>query len=54
MKDDEDLHDILFAKLFKFKLKGRFSKNKKNKYSPNYEKDYKTGCEEDHKEDGCF
>lgn len=33
MKDEEDTHDILFNKLFKFKLKRRFKENKKQKYS---------------------
>lgn len=33
MKDEEDAHDILFNKLFKFKLKRRFKENKKQKYS---------------------
>lgn len=40
MKDSDDTHDILFAKLFKFKLKGRFKENKNIKNSPRYEKDY--------------
>lgn len=35
MKDEDDTHDILFNKLFKFKLKPRFKINKQNKYSPN-------------------
>lgn len=34
MKDEEDTHDILFNKLFKFKLKNRFKNNKTAKYSP--------------------
>ncbi len=34
MKDDNDCHDILFRKLFRFKLKSRFRTNKTNKYSP--------------------
>lgn len=34
MKDDTDTHDILFNKLFKFKLKKRFKDNKQLKYSP--------------------
>jgi hypothetical protein len=38
MKDDTDTHDILFNKLFRFKLKPRFKENKQNKYSP-HEKD---------------
>lgn len=51
MKDEEDLHDILFAKLFKFKLKERFKDNKTKPYSPhkdvtNYEESY-------NKEDEC-
>lgn len=33
MKDEEDVRDILFNKLFKFKLKRRFKENKKQKYS---------------------
>ena len=35
MKDEEDTHDILFNKLFKFKLKSRFKSNKTKNYSPN-------------------
>jgi hypothetical protein len=50
MKDNNDIHDILFAKLFKFKLKERFKKNKTTQYSPHYEKDYNEGYEEDNKE----
>lgn len=38
MKDPTDNHDILFGKLFRFKLKPRFINNKNTKYSP-YEKD---------------
>lgn len=34
MKDENDYHDILFAKLFKFKLKGRFKTDKTKQYSP--------------------
>lgn len=34
MKDENDLHEILFNKLFKFKLKPRFKNNKTLKYSP--------------------
>ena len=34
MTDKEDTHDILFNKLFKFKLKPRFKQNKNNNYSP--------------------
>lgn len=37
MKDSADTHDILFAKLFKFKLKKRFKKDKTKPNSPNYE-----------------
>lgn len=33
MKDDDDTRDILFNKLFKFKLKRRFKENKTRKYS---------------------
>ena len=33
MKDDTDVRDILFNKLFKFKLKRRFSENKTQKYT---------------------
>ena len=39
MKDDEDTHDILFHKLFKFKLKPRFKNDKQIDYSPK-NKDY--------------
>lgn len=35
MKDENDYHDILFNKLFKFKLKNRFKDNKTKNYSPN-------------------
>lgn len=38
MKDDDDTKDILINKLVRFKLKGRFKKNKEGNYSP-YEKD---------------
>ena len=34
MKDKGDYHDILFNKLFKFKLKRRFKDNKTKAYSP--------------------
>lgn len=34
MKDETDYHEILFAKLFKFKLKGRFKDDKTKNYSP--------------------
>lgn len=34
MKDENDYHDILFNKLFKFKLKNRFKDNKTKQYSP--------------------
>lgn len=37
MKDENDTHSILFAKLFKFKLKNRFKENKNKPNSPNYE-----------------
>lgn len=33
MKDPEDTRDILFNKLFKFKLKSRFKENKNLKYN---------------------
>lgn len=33
MKDDIDTRDILFNKLFKFKLKRRFKEDKTRKYS---------------------
>lgn len=33
MKDDTDIRDIMFNQLFKFKLKGRYKKNKTQKYS---------------------
>ena len=33
MKDDTDVRDILFNKLFKFKLKRRFRENKTQKYT---------------------
>lgn len=35
MKDDADTRDILFNKLFKFKLKPRFKLDKTKSYSPN-------------------
>ena len=35
MKDPEDTRDILFNKLFKFKLKNRFKDDKTKNYSPN-------------------
>lgn len=34
MKDENDYHDILFSRLFKFKLKNRFKDNKNKNYSP--------------------
>lgn len=34
MKDEEDCHDVLFNKLFKFKLKPRFKTDKTKPYSP--------------------
>ena len=33
MKDNTDVRDILFNKLFKFKLKRRFRENKTQKYT---------------------
>ena len=33
MQDPGDTHDILFNKLFRFKLKSRFKENKQNKLS---------------------
>lgn len=33
MKDDVDTRDILFNKLFKFKLKRRYKENKTRKYT---------------------
>lgn len=33
MKDDKDVSDILFNKLFKFKLKRRYKENKTKEYS---------------------
>ena len=33
MKDETDTHDILFNKLFKFKLKSRYKENKQRGYS---------------------
>ena len=37
MKDPQDCHDILFRRLFRFKLKNRFKENKTKDYSPKYE-----------------
>lgn len=34
MKDPDDYHDILFNKLFRFKLKNRFKDNKTKDYNP--------------------
>lgn len=34
MKDENDYHEVLFAKLFKFKLKSRFKEDKTKQYSP--------------------
>ncbi len=34
MKDPDDYHDILFNKLFRFKLKPRFKEDKNKDYSP--------------------
>lgn len=34
MKDPDDYHEILFSKLFKFKLKTRFKDDKTKPYSP--------------------
>lgn len=34
MKDPDDYHEILFNKLFKFKLKNRFKEDKTKKYTP--------------------
>lgn len=34
MKDPDDYREILFNKLFKFKLKGRFKEDKTKNYSP--------------------
>ncbi len=34
MKDEDDTTDILFNKLFRFKLKKRFKDNKQANYSP--------------------
>lgn len=34
MKDETDYRDILFNKLFRFKLKGRFKEDKTKQYSP--------------------
>lgn len=34
MKDPNDTRDILFNRLFKFKLKPRFKENKNKDYSP--------------------
>ena len=33
IQDPDDTHDILFNKLFRFKLKSRFKENKQNKLS---------------------
>ena len=33
MQDPDDTHDILFNKLFRFKLKSRFKENNQNKLS---------------------
>ena len=33
MKDEDDVRDILFNKLFKFKLKRRYKENKRKEYS---------------------
>ena len=33
MQDPDDTHDILFNKLFRFKLKSRFKENKQSKLS---------------------
>lgn len=33
MKDEEDVRDILFNQLFKFKLKRRYKENKSKEYS---------------------
>ena len=33
MKSEDDIRDILFNKLFKFKLKRRYKENKQSKYS---------------------
>lgn len=33
MKDDKDTRDIMFNKLFKFKLKRRYKENKSHEYS---------------------
>lgn len=46
MKDETDLHDILFNGLFRFKLKGRFKDNKTKRYSP-YEKDNENNKEKE-------
>lgn len=34
MKDPNDYHEVLFSKLFKFKLKNRFKDDKTKPYSP--------------------
>ena len=39
MKDPNDYREILFNKLFKFKLKTRFKDNKTKNYSPNGRKE---------------
>lgn len=33
MKDEQDIHDILFNKLFKFKLKTRYKQDKTKPYT---------------------
>lgn len=33
MKDDDNVQDILFNQLFKFKLKRRYKENKTNRYT---------------------
>lgn len=39
MKDPDDYREILFNKLFKFKLKIRFKEDKTKNYSPNGRKE---------------
>lgn len=34
MKDPSDYHEVLFSRLFKFKLKNRFKDDKTKQYSP--------------------
>lgn len=34
MKDPQDCHDVLFRRLFRFKLKNRFKTDKTKDYSP--------------------